>query len=514
MVTRYWYCALVLFLTSTAFGQGKVTITGRFLPAIENTQLSVYKPISGNFNMSFPDQLSETVIKDGKFTTTVILDKPGFIRLQSKGMPKTYFFAEPGDEINITFRTDTAGITNALYAGNNAEVNNLLDDRKLLNDPSFFTMILPGIFKSESSTDVLISLLEMEARKATQPLTDLFNRKEISAGCYQAMKAETEQTLLFWTNNFLKNYFISEEDLKQVTKIDRKAMGTLAGILYTKYDPFSPANQVSTRAYNNSLIKCILIEDKIIESGTTRTPLWSAYDKEFATIVSRLAAIDLAPDDIQMSFLGTSLVTATVFKPMSDEDFIRIFNIYYQKFPQSPFNPILTAYINEMGAAPNTQANKVEFGVYWLGEKSGQLVEQDFKGIDQTETIQALIKKYFKGTPVFVDFWATWCSPCIAEFKFEPMLHSRLEELGVKTLYVSIDHARAMANWKKLVIRYQLGGYHYLASQPVRANMDKWFFGIPRYMLFNSAGEVVNDNLLRPSDQEKLVAQIKGLLRK
>lgn len=507
-------CVVALLCVSPVFGQGDVIITGRFLPAIENTQLSVYKPIAGNFNMSFTDQKGETEIRDSKFRTTIFMDKPGFIRLQSKGMPKTYFFAEPGDQIDVTFTTDSAGITNTLYAGSNAAANNLLSERKLLNDATFFTRNLPDIFKAEDSADKLFSRLQNQVVQSIQPLTDLHNRKAITTGCYQAMVVEAEQTLLFWVNNFLKNYFISEEELKQVSQINRSGMSALAGMLYKKYDPFSAANQISTRAYNNSLIKCILMEDKIIESPSSKSPLWSGYEKEFATIVSRLSAMDLAPNEVQMSFMGTSLVTATVFKPMSDEDFIRVFNVYYHKFPGSPFNPIITAYIGEMGKAAESGKGKAEFGVYWLGDKSGQLVEQEFNEIDQVESIQMLIKKHFKGTPVFVDFWATWCSPCIAEFKYEPDLHHRLEELGVKTLYVSIDHGRAMANWKKLIARYQLSGYHYLANQSVRTNMDKWFFGIPRYMLFNSRGEVINDNLARPGEQDKLISQIKTLLRK
>lgn len=39
-------------------------------------------------------------------------------------------------------------------------------------------------------------------------------------------------------------------------------------------------------------------------------------------VVSQVSSIDHAPGEVQMLFMGQSILTATVFKPMSDEDFI------------------------------------------------------------------------------------------------------------------------------------------------------------------------------------------------
>ncbi len=65
-----------------------------------------------------------------------------------------------------------------------------------------------------------------------------------------------------------------------------------------------------------------------------------------------------------------------------------------------------------------------------------------------------------------------------------------------------------------MVERYELTGYHYLVNQEVSDNLNKWFMGIPRYMLFSAKGEVMHDNLLRPSNGEALFKQISKLLKK
>lgn len=162
----------------------------------------------------------------------------------------------------------------------------------------------------------------------------------------------------------------------------------------------------------------------------------------------------------------------------------------------------------------NGELNTFKFGVYRFEDRNNKLIDQNFLGVDTMTDIQTLIKRNFQGSPVFVDFWATWCSPCIAEFRNEPKLRKFLEENKVKVLYVSIDNKGSVENWKKSVERYQLTGYHYLANQDVYDNLNKWFMGIPRYMLFNAKGAVLHDNLLRPSNGDELFRQISKLLKK
>src|SRR5712664_1698114 len=101
--------SILLFYTPYVSGQGSVKVRGQFRPEIETTTVSVYKPVAGAFNPFYLDSKNETEIKDGRFQLTLYLDKPGFVRVQSKGMPKTYFYAEVGDDIQITFITDSAG---------------------------------------------------------------------------------------------------------------------------------------------------------------------------------------------------------------------------------------------------------------------------------------------------------------------------------------------------------------------------------------------------------------------
>lgn len=65
-----------------------------------------------------------------------------------------------------------------------------------------------------------------------------------------------------------------------------------------------------------------------------------------------------------------------------------------------------------------------------------QLVLPDLEG--QPQTLQP-----FQGRPLLINYWATWCGPCIQELPRLAELHSRRDRDGIAVLAIALEHDAA-----------------------------------------------------------------------
>lgn len=116
-----------------------------------------------------------------------------------------------------------------------------------------------------------------------------------------------------------------------------------------------------------------------------------------------------------------------------------------------------------------------------------------------------------KGKVVYLDFWASWCGPCKAQFPHTKKIKEHFAGKDVVFVYVSIDEDEAA--WEKAMKQYELSGLHTrVPGWEARLAKDYGISGVPSYFLIDREGRFAVDNTPRPSQTDDLIKAIESLL--
>jgi len=117
-----------------------------------------------------------------------------------------------------------------------------------------------------------------------------------------------------------------------------------------------------------------------------------------------------------------------------------------------------------------------------------------------------------KGKYVYIDIWATWCGPCVQEIPFLQDIEKKYHGKNIEFVSISIDEVDQKMKWKAMVASKNMGGIQLMADKAWQSEIctSLGVTGIPRFVLIDKEGKILNANAPRPSDPE-LITILDGL---
>lgn len=107
------------------------------------------------------------------------------------------------------------------------------------------------------------------------------------------------------------------------------------------------------------------------------------------------------------------------------------------------------------------------------------------------------------GKLVYIDFWATWCGPCIDEIPAMESLKEEYKNNEIVFVSVSIDREKDYKKWISFLSEHKMQGEQLWVDAPNKDILTKslHMVQIPRFILLDRKGQIIDANAPRPSDK-------------
>ena len=221
--------------------------------------------------------------------------------------------------------------------------------------------------------------------------------------------------------------------------------------------------------YSNNIIYKFFHKNFMFNNDVTLT---EAYDEGFTQY----------PDEMRRFFKTQALQSMIVKK--HDRDVVLTYVKRYEK-EYGTVTPL------------ETILKEIEYGAV----TDHDLILQDQLG---KEVKWEALRQQWQGKFIYVDFWASWCAPCLRAIPFSKELQKQLLNREVVFVYLALNDEEEA--WRNMSKKHQIEENNYLILNPKssefisQTNLD----AIPRYMIYDRNGQLIHPDAPGPEQKEAL----------
>ena len=429
----------------------------------------ITNPSSAIVSLSNGEDKYEAKVEDGKFELIVKLDEAGNYRFKH-GAEYAYLFLEPNDDLMM--KLDATQFDQSLtFSGTGAEENNYIIGKLNISDElglhgediykleaKEFSEELDVVYKKlgDNFSAIIQENDVINPTFATNAYTDLIYEwatKRLQYPSYHEHYAEKEAKLGDDYYDFLNKIEIDDPKV-----LENKKYKSFIGM------------------YSNHLA-----EDNLKKNDTYK----SASDEDRAMILlkEKLAVIPTAfkSNEVQQHLNFVSINNHIKYNGADNmKDLVADFNAKSKN--------------EEQKETLNENFNK------WSAIAAGQDAPNfNYKNIKGEEVALSDLK----GKNVYVDVWATWCGPCLKELpQLEKLQKKYADTDNIVFTSVSIDDDKE--KWEKMVTKKEMKGIQIIGDKAWDSSICKDYMikGIPRFLLIDKDGKIIDANAPRPSSDK------------
>lgn len=423
-------------------------------------KFDVKNPVLTNVVLVYHMSVNEFQLVDGK--ATVQLD--GEDALYAKvyyGEKSKDVYLQRGDEMNISFDANDFDNTFSVKGGNEKAVD-YLNKIKVLGLPDNVYTQPWSQFKKTVENKIASMKRLLKVRKFAAD--DKF------------LKMEEGRITYFYANAFLM-YPVSHLYLTGDTtmQLGKDYYDTLRQYVKEDYD------YADIDEYRNYMIETSHVFD---EAGKDIRQLYPKV----------LAEMSYIGDNIQSDKVREALIHFLAFTYVEGngtDNITDLQNLYYT-YVTSP-------YLNDLFKKACAKWDKAAVG------RPSPL----FKGVDINGKEMTL--RDFRGKYVYIDIWATWCGPCQKELPFLKKVEQKYKGRNIVFVGLSVDADKS--KWEARVRSGALSGTQLYIGKGTKFQSDYRISGIPRFILLDPNGRIVNPDMARPSSDDivKILDSMPGL---
>lgn len=444
-----------------------VSLTGcrEEMPASRDVVFSgmIANPMEPSVTLSGDSVLQKAALQDGHFQYALSIPRPGFYHLRHD-RAQVWVFLRPG--MTLTLQADAAQWNKSLlFAGDGSRENNFRH-RQDLRRAAWWDAV--------GTSRQYYLLEEAELRRV---IDDIYRPLRDSLAAFAAGGADT-------TFAALERMRL---DLEEATQL----------LTYPEAHRFlvSAPDFTPSPGYYDFLEKLPLRDERVLS-----LPAYREFIPVFLRYATREAYPRLSDDPnaqlrAQMERIpvilpgqgGRNLAYWAAVEPLLAQQGVHL-------------SPALIDSLRERITDPVIRSDLEAAYAKWAPLGQGRPAPL-FSYPDPAGTVRSL--EEFRGRYVYVDVWATWCGPCLAELPYLEQLQKQYQA-DTRLAFVSVSIDEDVQGWRRFVESHPSQSVQLLANSGWNAQLcrDYRISAIPRFLLIDPEGAIVDADAPPPSSPE------------